>query len=102
MSIIIQKDNPNDPSNPRIYRMNNNNDRTYTYTRLNPDFSEYKNANGESDIFTNNTDFTNAGYREIQEQRGGKKQKKSKKSRKGKTIRRRKSIRRRKTIKRRK
>ena len=98
MSIIIQKNNENDPLNPRIYRMNNNNNGTFTYTRLNTNFSEYKNANGESDIFTNNTDFTNSGYREIQEQKGGKRRIKSrrgKKNRRGKTIRRRKTIRKR-------
>ena len=84
MSIIIQQDNQNDPLKPRIYRMINNNNGTFTYTRLNTNFSEYKNANGESDIFTNDTDFTNSGYRQIQEQRGGKKSKKSKKTKKSK------------------
>ena len=72
MSIIIQKNNENDPLNPRIYRMTNNNDRTYTYRRLNNDFNEYKDANGKSDMFTSDINFTNSGYREIQEQRGGK------------------------------
>ena len=95
MSIIIQKDNPNETLNPRIYRMNNNDDGTFTYTRLNNEFSEYKNSDGKPDIFTNNEDFTvQFGYRQIQEQRGGKKQKKSNKSKKQKKSN--KSIRRRK------
>ena len=98
MSIIIQKDNENDPLNPRIYRVNNNDDGTYTYRRLNNDFNEYKDANGNSDIFTTDVNFTNSGYREIQEQRGGKRRIKSrrgKKSGRGKSIRRRKTIRKR-------
>ena len=95
MSIIIQKDNEYDPLNPRIYRMNNNNDGTYTYRRLNNNFNEYKDANGKSDMFTSDINFTNSGYREIQEQRGGKRRIKSrrgKKSRRGQSIRRRKTI----------
>jgi hypothetical protein len=98
MSIIIQKDNENDPLNPRIYRMNNNDDGTYTYKRLNNDFNEYKDANGKSDIFITDVNFTNSGYREIQEQRGGKriiKSRRGKKSGRGKSIKRRKSIRKR-------
>jgi hypothetical protein len=85
MSIIIQKDNPNDPLHPRIYRMNNNDDGTFTYTRLNNDFSEYKNPDGKPDSFNTNEDLSiQVGYRQIQEQRGGKKQKKSNKSKKQK------------------